>query len=146
MDPQASRYERSGFIGIPNRIGGFCDFPVMFSRGQKRDFCGITVGVGRRLSATNQPSGSGTQFLECRGFQTVEVAYTGCRLLKDMLCHFQRRDGLADPESSIRDDRIQRLPHDGNRRCIEFLFQIIHRSQPRLSGCVLGYFCKGMMK
>jgi hypothetical protein len=78
---QADRYERSGFTGIPNRIGGFCDFPVMFSRGQKRDFCGITVGVGRRPGATNQPSGSGTQFLECGGFQTVEVAYAGRRLL-----------------------------------------------------------------
>jgi hypothetical protein len=43
-----------------------------------------------------ETSGSGTQFLECRGFQTVEVAFAGRRLLKDMLRHFKRRDGLAD--------------------------------------------------
>ena len=102
----------------------FCDFPVMFSRGQKRDFW-ITVGMGRRLGATDQPSGSGTQFLECGGFQTVEVAYAGRRLLKDMLRYFKRRDGLADHEASIRDNLIQRLPHDRDRRCIKFLFQII---------------------
>ena len=52
----------------------------------------------------------------------VEVAYAGRRLLKDMLRYFKRRDGLADPEPSIRDNLIQRLPHDRDRRRIKFLF------------------------
>ena len=41
-------------------------------------------------------SGSRTQFLECRAFQTVEVAFAGGRLLKDVLRHFKRRDGFSD--------------------------------------------------
>jgi hypothetical protein len=38
----------------------------------------------------NLSLGGGTQFLECRAFQTAEVAFAGRRLLKDMLCHFKR--------------------------------------------------------
>jgi hypothetical protein len=41
-------------------------------------------------------SGSGTQLLECRAFQTVEVAFARRRLLKNMLRHFQRRYRLSD--------------------------------------------------
>jgi hypothetical protein len=40
-------------------------------------------------------------------FQTVEVAFAGSCLLKDMLSHFQRRDGRADEEASIRNNFIQ---------------------------------------
>jgi hypothetical protein len=84
------------------------------------------VQLARRL-----PSGIGTKFLKRRAFQPVKVAYAGGRLLKDMLRHFQRRDGLADQEPTIRDDLVQRLPQNRDRRCIKFLFQIIHRSQPK---------------
>ena len=72
--------------------------------------------------------------LEYRSFQPVEVAFAGSCLLKDVLRHFQRRSGLADQEAPIRDDLVQCLPHNGDRRRIEFLFQIIHRSQPKLLG------------
>ena len=34
-------------------------------------------------------SGSGTQLLDRRVFQTVKVAFAGHRLPKNMLCHFQ---------------------------------------------------------
>ena len=91
--------------------------------------------MGRRLGATDQPSGSGTQSLECRAFQPVEVALARRRLLKDMLRHFQRRDGPSDQEPTIRDDLVQCLPQNRDRRGIKFLFQtIIHRSQPKLLG------------
>ena len=59
--------------------------------------------------------GGGTQFLECRAFQTAEVAFAGRRLLKDVLRHFKRCDGLADQETTIRDDLIQCLSHNGDR-------------------------------
>jgi len=40
---------------------------------------------------------SGQQhFLECRAFQTVEVAFARRRLLKDMLRHFKGSDRLSD--------------------------------------------------
>jgi hypothetical protein len=84
-------------------------------------------------------SGSGTKLLECRTFQTVEVTFAGSRLLKNMLRHFQRRDGLADHEASIRDNFVQRLPHNGDRRGIKFLFHIAH-------GRFIERFCKGEMK
>src|SRR6202035_1262883 len=90
-----------------------------------------------RLAMAARPSlasGSDTKLFECRTFQTVEVAFAGSRLLKNMLRDFQRRDRLADHEASIRDDLVQCLPHNGDRRRIEFLFQIIHRSQPKLLG------------
>ena len=60
-------------------------------------------------------SGSGTELFEGRAFQTVEIALTERRLLKNMLRHFKRRDGLVDQEATIRDDLIQRLPHNGDR-------------------------------
>ena len=41
-------------------------------------------------------SGSSAQFLECRAFKTVEVAFAGRRLLKNMLSHFKRRYRLSD--------------------------------------------------
>jgi hypothetical protein len=56
--------------------------------------------VGMPISATKSgdngrpftlASGSGTQLLECRAFQTVEVAFARRCLLKNMLRHFQRR-------------------------------------------------------
>src|ERR1039458_4184237 len=47
--------------------------------------------------------GGGTQFLECRAFQTAEVAFAGRRLLKDMLCHFKRRDRFTCLEASMPD-------------------------------------------
>ena len=75
----------------------------------------------------------------------VDVAYARCRLLKNMLRHFKRRDGFADQETMIRNNFVQRLPHNGDRRCIKFLFQIIHRSQPQSDGYVLKFFCKGLM-
>ena len=43
------------------------------------------------------------------------------------LRHFERGDGLPDQEATIRDDLVQRLPHDGNRRSIVSLFQVSHR-------------------
>ena len=85
---------------------------------------------GRYVCVWPRASGSGTQPFECGAFQTVEVAFARCRLLKDMLRHFKRRDGLADSEATIRDDLVQRLPHDGYRRCIVFLFQLNHRHGP----------------
>jgi len=48
-DPRASRYERSDLTEIPNEIGGFRDLMIVFSHVQKRVFCGIAVGAGRRL-------------------------------------------------------------------------------------------------
>ena len=51
---------------------------------------------GRYVCVWPRASGSGTQPFECGAFQTVEVAFARCRLLKDMLRHFKRRDGLAD--------------------------------------------------
>ena len=75
----------------------------------------------------------------------VEVAYARCRLLKNMLRHFKRRDGFADQETMIRNNFVQRLPHNGDRRCIKFLFQIIHRSRPNPMGTSLKFFCKGLM-
>ena len=75
-------------------------------------------------------SGSGTQLLECGAFQTVEVAFARRRLLKNMLRHFKWRDGLSDQEAAIRYDLVQRLAHDGDRRCIVFLFRINHHRSP----------------
>jgi hypothetical protein len=43
---QASRYERSGFTGYPIESVVFAIFQLMFSRGQKHDFFGITAGGG----------------------------------------------------------------------------------------------------
>jgi hypothetical protein len=64
----------------------------------------------------------------------VEVAYPRCRLLKNMLRHFKRRDGFAGQETMIRNNFVQRLPHNSDRRCIKFPFQIIRRSQPNPMG------------
>jgi hypothetical protein len=90
-------------------------------------------------------SGSDTKLLECRTFRPVEVTFAGGCLLKDVLRHFQRRDGLADQEASIRNNLVQRLPHNGDRWCIKFLFQvkITHRSQPKSLGASWGSFVKG---
>ena len=41
-------------------------------------------------------SGSGTQLLECRAFQTVEVTFARRRLPKNMVRHVQRRYRLSD--------------------------------------------------
>jgi hypothetical protein len=88
--------------------------------------------------ARGLPSGSGTKFLKCRAFQPVKVAYAGGRLLKDVLRHFERRDGLPDQEATIRDYLVQRLPHYGDCRCIVFLFQIAH-------GRFIEFFCEALM-
>ena len=61
-----------------------------------------------------------------------------------MLRYFKRRDRLSDQEATIRDDFVQRLPHDGDRRGIVFLFQINHRRSP-IVGFVIEFFCKGLM-
>ena len=45
----------------------------------------------QRMAVRTLASGSGTQLLECRAFQTVEVAFARRCLLKNMLRHFQRR-------------------------------------------------------
>ena len=58
--------------------------------------------------------------------------------MKDVLRHFERGDGLPDQEATIRDDLVQRLPHNGDRRCIVFLFQIAH-------GRFIEFFCKALM-
>jgi hypothetical protein len=65
-------------------------------------------------------SGSGNQFLKCRGFQTVEVAHAQRRLLKNVLRHFERCDRLADQEASIRYNFVQCPSHNGDRRSIKF--------------------------
>ena len=51
-------------------------------------------------------------------------------LLKNMLRHFQRRYRLPTKEATIRDNLVQRLPHDNDRRCIVSLFQISHSRGP----------------
>jgi hypothetical protein len=51
------------------------------ARAVEGDLGGFCVCPGARL-------GSGTQFLECRDFQSAKVAFTGSGLLKDMLRHF----------------------------------------------------------
>src|SRR5260370_25233491 len=115
-------FEECNAGGIPHE---YCNTPK-----------GRMIAISAAVPLLHQPSaevrsGSSTQFLKCRAFQTVEVALAQRRLLKDMLRHFKRRDGLADQEASIRNNFVQRLPHDGDRRGIKFLFQIIHRSQPK---------------
>src|SRR5512135_1860877 len=57
-------------------------------------------------------SGRGTQFLEGRAFQTVEVAFSRSRLAKNVLRYFKPRHRLPNQEASIRNDLIQRLAHD----------------------------------
>jgi hypothetical protein len=89
-------------------------------------------------------SGSGSQLLECGTFQTVEVAFAGRRLRKDMFRHFKRRYRLSHQEATIRDDLVQCLPHDGDCRRIVSLFKISHRRG--LNRCrVLEFFCKTIM-
>jgi hypothetical protein len=61
-----------------------------------------------------------------------------------MLRNFKRRYRLPGYEATIRDDLVQRLPHDGDRRCIVFLFQISHRRGPNRCR-VLEFYCKAMM-
>ena len=56
-------------------------------------------------------SGSGTQLVECRTFQTAEVALARRSLLKNVLRNFQRRDRLSDQKPTICDDLAQRLSH-----------------------------------
>jgi len=70
-----------------------------------------------------------SELLECRALETVEVAFAGSGLLKDMLRHFKRCDGLSGQEATIRDDLIQRLPHEGNRGRIVFLFLLSHKAR-----------------
>ena len=56
-----------------------------------RDVRVVLISEGRRQEFKLVLAG-GTQFLECRAFQTAEVAFAGRCLLKDMLCYFKRRD------------------------------------------------------
>ena len=53
-------------------------------------------------------------------------------------------DFLTKKRRSIHDHVVQRLPHDGDRRGIVFLFHINHRRRP-IVGCVIEFFCKGLM-
>jgi hypothetical protein len=40
---------------MPNRIGALRDFAMVFSRIQRRDFCGITVGaIGKGKAKDNE--------------------------------------------------------------------------------------------
>jgi hypothetical protein len=62
-----------------------------------------------------------------------------------MLRYLKRRDGLADQETTIRNNFVHRLPHDGDGRGIKFLFQFLHRMRPKSFGCVLWLSCNAMM-
>jgi hypothetical protein len=60
-----------------------------------------------------------------RAPQTVEVAFAGGRLLKDMLRHFKLEKDMSQ-KAAIRDDLIQRVPHDGHRgRIVFFCFSSV---------------------
>ena len=113
---------------VERNLGGFCVWPDM-----------------RTERPWGSPSGSRAQLLECRIFQSVEVAYARRRLLKDMLRHFKPSDRLSRREAMIADDLVQRLPHDGNRGRIEFLFQLGHRRSLNVER-ILKFFCNGKMK
>jgi hypothetical protein len=54
------------------------------------------IGKDASGGVRKTPPDSSTELLERRAFQTVEVAFTGRRLLKDMLRHFKRRDRFSD--------------------------------------------------
>jgi hypothetical protein len=60
------------------------------------------------------------------GLRPGNMSQIGARMLRN----FKRRYRLPGYEATIRDDLVQRLPHDGDRRCIIFLFQISHRRGP----------------
>jgi len=47
-----------------------------------------------------------------------------------MLRNFKRRYRLPGYEATIRDDLVQRLPHDGDRRCIFFCFRSVIGAAP----------------
>jgi hypothetical protein len=103
------------------------------------------AGGGRMLalagaSARDVPpsSGSGPKLLECRAFQTVEVAFAGGSLLKNVLRHFQRRDRLVDHEASIRNNFVQRLPHHGDRDASNFYFKLFIVRSPNARSAHLG--------
>jgi hypothetical protein len=116
---------------IPIRYGKTADQLNRYERTPKGRLARVALFL---LHGYSVLSGGNTKLLECRTFQTAQVAFAGSRSLKNVLRHFQRRDGLTGQESSIRDNFVQRLPQKGDGRCIKFPFQIIHRSRPKLLG------------
>jgi hypothetical protein len=95
-------------------------------RGRCGSRFGVLVDSTLPFPARSASQAAALSFLECRAFQTVEVAFPGGCLPKDMLRYFKRRDRLSDQEATIRDYFVQRLSHDGDRRGIVFLLQISH--------------------
>jgi hypothetical protein len=70
----------------------------------------------------------------------VKVAFAGSRLLKNMLRHLQRRDGLAGQESSIRDPPMSNVKQKFDSSTVAVLRQALNEVR------FIERDCKGEMK